>query len=288
MALLSNGVMAPVDDAYLALVKKVLERGKPRNDRTGTGTLSLFGEHIELPLVPFPLLSAKKTWFRGVFEELVWMLRGQTNTKVLEEKGVFFWSANGTREALDKAGLTTNEPGDLGPIYGAQWRGRNGGIDQIKRIVDAIRTDPTSRRMILSAWNPVDLDKMALSPCHVLAQFYVTDDGALDVHVYQRSCDVGLGLPFNLASYGLLTNLLCHVTGKKVGRMVYSLGDVHIYKDHVDALTTWVKNVERIPFPPPKLSILCNPKPDPGDYGFDDVRMENYSPGETVRLNMSV
>lgn len=279
--------MTAVDAEYQRLLVRVLTDGEPRADRTGTGTLSVFGEHLCVPLDPFPLLTCKRTFFRGVAEELLWFLRGETNAGDLAARGVHIWNANGSRSALDAVGLREYPEGELGPIYGHQWR-RGGGVDQIATVLHALRYDPTSRRNLLCAWNVADLHKMALMPCHVMAQFYVDGSDAIHAHVYQRSCDVGLGLPFNIASYALLTHLLAHVTGKNVGTLRMSFGDVHVYRDHVEPLKRWLDEVRDRAFDAPRFSIRGSPKIDPKYYSFDDFTLEGYAPGPRVELNMSV
>lgn len=208
---------------YLSLIKEVLSSGNSRDDRTGTGTISKFGGMMRFDLKnSFPLITTKDVFWRGVVEELLWFIRGDTNAKNLSEKGVKIWDGNGSRSFLDTLGLQHRQEGDLGPVYGFQWRHfgakyenmfsdyQNKGIDQIKDLISRIKKDPYSRRLILSAWNPVDLSIMALPPCHVMAQFYV-EEGRLSCGMYQRSADIGLGVPFNIASYALLTAILAEV-----------------------------------------------------------------------------
>lgn len=254
---------------YLELLKKIIDKGELRETRNSK-TLSLFGEHLVINTESsFPLLTTKKMFFKGVVEELLWFLRGDTNAKHLQEVGVHIWDGNSSREFLDKSSKDYKE-GDCGPIYGFQWRrfgekyvplGTNTesfhskkGIDQIKECLNLIKSDPTSRRILLSAWNPEQLNEMVLPPCHVSYQWYVREGKFLDCHLYQRSCDAFLGLPFNLASTALLTMILIQQSNKnlKLGRIIMSFGDVHIYENHLEAVKT---QLVRKPYPFPKLEI---------------------------------
>lgn len=260
---------------YLDLVENILICGEDRVDRTGTGTISLFAPpHMRFDLsIEFPLLTTKAMYLRPIFEELMWFIRGQTNAKELQKKNVNIWNQNGTREFLDSRGLSY-KVGDLGPIYGFQWRHFGAdyidsetdydgkGIDQLYNVIKALLFDPTSRRIILTAWNPSVLDRMALPPCHVLCQFYVSgqrEHRTLNCQLYQRSCDMGLGVPFNIASYALLTKMLAHVCGYHAGDLVHCLGDAHIYVNHIDQLK---QQIMRVPKKFPKLQIN---KGTPGD-----------------------
>lgn len=287
------------EQAYLDLLKEILTQAKPRSERTGTGTLALFGKRLEFDLSDgtFPLLTTKRVFYRGVFEELLWMLRGCTDSKKLSEKGVKIWDGNGTREFLDKRGLKDNREGDLGPVYGFQWRhwGANydgadfdhtgKGVDQIMRIIETIKNNPTDRRMILSAWNVGDLDKMALPPCHMFCQFFVDPETKeLSCMMTQRSCDMGLGVPFNIASYALLTHIIAYATDTKAKRLIMSLGDTHIYLDHVPAIE---EQVTRVPLPFPKLKIkegISNIE----DFTFEDFVIVGYDSYAAIKMNMSV
>jgi thymidylate synthase len=214
---------------YLKLVKKILKKGVNRPDRTGVGTSSIFGTQIRFNLRDkiIPMLTTKRVFFRGVAEELLWFIKGDTDAKTLQDKNIHIWDGNSTREYLNACGFHDRKEGDLGPVYGFQWRhfgAKYGtakddytgkGIDQLKEIIERIKTNPYDRRIIMSAWNPIDIPKMALPPCHVLSQFYVAN-GELSCQLYQRSADMGLGVPFNIASYSLLTHMIAHVTGLKV------------------------------------------------------------------------
>merc|ERR1711874_459623 len=211
----------------------------------------------------FPVLTTKRVFWRGVFEELLWFVRGDTNAKHLSEKGVKIWDGNGSKEFLDKRGLGHREEGDLGPVYGFQWRHFGAkyvdmhtdytgqGVDQLAECIRKIKEDPTDRRILLTAWNPADLSEMALPPCHMFCQFYVAN-GELSCQMYQRSCDMGLGVPFNVASYSLLTCMIAHVTNLKPGDFIHTLGDAHVYNNHITALE---KQLKRSPRPFPTLEI---------------------------------
>lgn len=243
---------------YLNLIRYVMDHGVLRMDRTNTGTRSVFGTQMRYSLANgvIPLLTTKKVFWRGVVEELLWFIHGSTDGRLLKNKNIHIWDDNGTRAFLDKVGLTENEEDDLGPIYGFQWRhfgapykGRdadytNQGVDQLNEIIHLIRTDPYNRRIILSAWNPGALKQMALPPCHMMAQFYV-QNGCLSCQMIQRSADMGLGVPFNIASYSLLTILLAHITGLKPGEFVHVIGDTHVYINHEDVLREQLKRQPR-------------------------------------------
>ncbi|NXH15372.1 TYSY synthase, partial [Bucco capensis] len=222
----------PGEAQYLRQVQHILEHGHRKEDRTGIGTISVFGMQARYSLRDqFPLLTTKKVFWKGVLEELLWFIKGSTNAKELSAKGVKIWDANGSREFLDKQGFSNREEGDLGPVYGFQWRHfgaeykdmhtdySNQGIDQLQKVIETIKTNPDDRRIIMSAWNPKDISLMALPPCHALCQFYVLN-GELSCQLYQRSGDMGLGVPFNIASYSLLTYMIAHVTGLKVGHLI--------------------------------------------------------------------
>ena len=292
-------VAAPVgaDDIYLALVRDVLSKGVPRADRTGVGTLSTFGSVMRFGLAggALPLLTTKRVFWRGVVEELLWFMSGSTDARVLASKGVHIWDGNSSREFLDGRGLAHRQVGDLGPVYGFQWRHfgaaytdfgadyRGQGVDQLAAVVAALRANPTDRRIVLTAWNPVDLAKMALPPCHMFAQFYA-QDGALSCLMYQRSADVGLGVPFNIASYGLLTHMVAHVTGLAPKELVYVTGDTHIYSTHVEALRG---QLQRAPRAGPKLAL------DPAVLELDDFATEHivltgYDPHPALPMPMAV
>ena len=211
---------------YLDLMQKVLNEGQKKSDRTGTGTLSIFGHQMEFDLSNgFPLVTTKKVHLKSIVHELIWFLQGSTNISYLKENGVSIWDE------------WADEKGDLGPVYGAQWRswpdGNNGTIDQIQNLIQGIKTNPDSRRHIVSAWNPALVDEMALPPCHSLFQFYVANE-ELSCQLYQRSADIFLGVPFNIASYALLTHMVAHVCNLKAGKFVHTFGDAHLYLNHLD------------------------------------------------------
>ena len=281
---------------YLDLVRRVLLYGKVKSDRTGIGTLSIFGEKIEFSLEnnTMPLLTTKRVFWRGIVEELLWFINGDTNSNTLKQKKVHIWDANGSTEFLKNRGLNYNQ-GDLGPVYGFQWRHfgadyktcndnyTNQGVDQLAKIINLIKTEPDSRRIILSAWNPVDLDKMVLPPCHILVQFNVVGK-KLNCQMYQRSADVGLGVPFNIASYALLTHIIAHCTGLKVGKFIHVMGDTHIYKNHIIGLR---EQIQRNPQQFPKLFITTDNK-DIDKFTFQDFKLENYTPHPKINLLMAI
>lgn len=239
--------------SYLELLRKVKYSGAIKTDRTGTGTYSLFGEQIRFNLNEgFPIVTTKKIHFKSVVHELLWFLKGDTNIKYLNDNGVRIWNE------------WADEDGNLGPIYGKQWRDWNG-HDQIEDVITQIMTNPDSRRMIVSAWNVDDLSKMKLAPCHCLVQFYV-NNGKLSCQLYQRSADVFLGVPFNIASYALLTHMIAHVTGLDVGEFVHTFGDVHLYMNHVDQA---MEQLARAPKNLPKLIL------DPSVRRIDDFKAEH-------------
>ena len=280
---------------YLQLISKVLEHGEYRNDRTGTGTVSLFGETMRFDLsTHFPLLTTKRTYWKGIVEELLWFIRGSTNANELAAKNVKIWDGNGSREFLDSVGLSDNEEGDLGPVYGFQWRHFGAdyktmhdsydaqGIDQLQDVIDQIKNNPTSRRIIMTAWNPSALKKMALPPCHLMCQFYV-NNGKLSCQMYQRSADIGLGVPFNIASYALLTCLIAHFTDLTPGEFIHVIGDAHVYTNHIDALKI---QLTRKPYDFPTININNTPKTI-YDVTSDDITLNNYRCHPKIHMDMS-
>lgn len=261
---------------YLQLLEKVLNFGIPKKDRTGIGTYSLFGEQLKFDLtLGFPLLTTKKLYWKAIVYELLWFLKGDTNIAYLHQNGVTIWDE------------WADENGNLGRIYGAQWRswrGANGKtVDQIAWVIDQIKKDPDSRRLIVSAWNPAELEEMALPPCHVLFQFYVHYP-YLSCKLYQRSADIFLGVPFNIASYSLLTHLVAHVTGLIPKEFIHSFGDIHLYANHLSQARL---QLERTPRALPSLSI--NPKVKSiDDISFEDIELKGYDPHPPIKAAVAV
>lgn len=275
--------------SYLNALSDVLRNGSIRETRNSK-TISKFGVNMSFDISnSFPLLTTKRVYWNGVIKELLWFLNANTNANDLHKDKVKIWDGNSSREFLDSRGLTHYEEGDCGPIYGFQWRNFNAkykgmdishkgdGVDQLKSIIDQINNDPTSRRMIMSAWNPTQLDEMCLPPCHVLYQFYVRIDSEgckhLSCQMYQRSGDMFLGIPFNIASTSALTYILCHMTGCKPDKVIINIGDAHVYGEHIDAVN---KQLARTPCDFPNLRILGLPKKNIEDYKLDDFVIENY------------
>ncbi|EEF49441.1 bifunctional dihydrofolate reductase-thymidylate synthase 1 [Ricinus communis] len=281
---------------YLRLVQEIISDGILKDDRTGTGTLSKFGCQVRFNLrKTFPLLTTKKVFWRGVVEELLWFISGSTNAKVLQEKGIHIWDGNASRDYLDSIGLKNREEGDLGPVYGFQWRHFGArytdmhadytgqGFDQLLDVVNKIKNNPDDRRIILSAWNPSDLKLMALPPCHMFAQFYVAN-GELSCQMYQRSADMGLGVPFNIASYGLLTCIIAHVCDLVPGDFVHVIGDTHVYRTHVRPLQ---EQLQKLPKPFPILKI--NPeKKNIDSFVAADFKLIGYDPHHKIEMKMAV
>lgn len=296
----------PGERQYLALVQAVLDGGERRADRTGTGTQALFAPapmKFDLNHGSLPLLTTKRVFTRGVIEELLWFIQGSTDAKQLAERGVHIWDGNGSEEFLRKRGLPYR-PGDLGPVYGFQWRHfdapytsadadyKGKGVDQLAHLIETIKTNPTDRRIILSAWNPAQNADMALPPCHVLAQFFVSrpnpEDGVgggqLSCQMYQRSADLGLGVPFNIASYALLTHMLAHVTGLRARELTIVLGDAHVYLDHVEPLK---QQLARDPYPFPTLKFARSVD-HIENFTPQDFVIENYKTWPKIDMKMAV
>ena len=256
---------------YLELIDTILQRGEPRDDRTGTGTLSIFGAQTRYDLREgFPVVTTKKILFKAVVWELLWFLRGSTNINDDLTQHTPIWDA------------WADENGELGPIYGHQWRNWGGsGIDQIQNAIDLIKKDPLSRRIIVNAWNVADVPRMALPPCHTMFQFYVIN-GYLDCQLYQRSADMALGIPFNIASYALLTAMVANECDLKPRFFVHTIGDAHIYMNHVDGLR---RQLEREPYPPPTLELAHKPV---DEMTFEDIRLENYQHHPFIKFKVAV
>jgi thymidylate synthase len=281
------------DIPYLALLRKITEEGANKTDRTGTGTRSIFGHQMRFDLSKgFPLLTTKKVHTKSIIHELLWFLSGNSNIKYLKENGVTIWDE------------WADENGDLGPVYGVQWRSWpnwrnnkdrnvsevqavdqmvNEPIDQIKNVINAIKNSPDSRRLIVSAWNPAEVDRMALPPCHALFQFYVANS-KLSCQLYQRSCDTFLGVPFNIASYSLLTHMIAHVTDLGVGDFVWTGGDVHIYSNHFSQVK---EQLSRDPRPSPELKIKRRVA-SIDEFCFDDFEIVGYDPHPAIKAPIAV
>lgn len=261
---------------YLALMKQVLESGALKTDRTGTGTRSIFGHQMRFDLSEgFPLVTTKKCHLKSIIHELLWFLSGETNIAYLKANGVHIWDE------------WADEDGNLGPVYGAQWRSwpdnQGGHIDQIRQVVDQIQSNPDSRRLIVSAWNPALVDEMALPPCHALFQFYVAD-GRLSCQLYQRSADIFLGVPFNIASYALLTMMIAQVTGLVAGDFIWTGGDCHLYSNHLEQASL---QLSREPRPLPTMKI--NPTvTDIFAFTFDDFELVGYDPHPHIKAEVAV
>lgn len=263
--------------AYLELLNRILTEGATKTDRTGTGTMSVFGNQMRFDLADgFPLLTTKKLHLKSIIHELLWFLAGDTNVRYLQENGVRIWN-----EWADP------ETGELGPVYGHQWRSwpdyKGGTIDQISQVVDLIKNHPDSRRMLVSAWNPAEVDEMALPPCHCLFQFYVAD-GRLSLQLYQRSADTFLGVPFNIASYALLLQMMAQVTGLEAGEFIHTTGDTHLYLNHLEQARL---QLTREPRPLPRMIINPDVK-SIFDFKYEDFQLEGYDPYPHIKAEVSV
>ena len=261
---------------YLDLLHRILEEGKVKTDRTGTGTKSIFGHQMRFNLEDgFPVLTTKKLHLKSIIYELLWFLKGDTNVKYLQEHGVSIWNE------------WADENGDLGPVYGHQWRSwpdhRGGTIDQIQNVIDLIKHHPDSRRMLVTAWNPADISEMALPPCHCLFQFYVAD-GRLSLQLYQRSADTFLGVPFNIASYALLLQMMAQVTGLKAGDFIHTTGDTHLYLNHIEQaklqLTRTPRELPQMKLNPDVKSLF--------DFRYEDFELLNYNPWPHIEAEAAV
>lgn len=261
---------------YLELLDRILTEGVKKEDRTGTGTVSIFGNQMRFNLDEgFPLLTTKKLHLKSIIYELLWFLRGDTNIKYLKEHGVSIWDE------------WADENGELGPVYGHQWRSwpdENGGtIDQIENVVNMIKNNPDSRRMIVSAWNVAEVERMALPPCHTMFQFYVAN-GRLSLQLYQRSADTFLGVPFNIASYALMLQMMAQVTGLKAGDFIHTTGDTHLYLNHIEQARL---QLTRTPRPLPRMVINPDVK-DIFDFRYEDFQLEGYDPWPHIKAAVSV
>lgn len=261
---------------YLDLLHRILEEGKVKTDRTGTGTKSIFGHQMRFNLEDgFPVLTTKKLHLKSIIYELLWFLKGDTNVKYLQEHGVSIWNE------------WADENGDLGPVYGHQWRSwpdhRGGTIDQIQNVIDLIKHHPDSRRMLVTAWNPADISEMALPPCHCLFQFYVAD-GRLSLQLYQRSADTFLGVPFNIASYALLLLMMAQVTGLKAGDFIHTTGDTHLYLNHIEQaklqLTRTPRELPQMKLNPDVKSLF--------DFRYEDFELLNYDPWPHIKAEVAI
>lgn len=282
---------AMAEAAYLNLLREVLTRGRPRTDRTGVGTRGLFGAQLRFDLREgFPLLTTKKVHLKSIIHELLWFISGSTDVRPLQAAGVTIWDEWATAEQCARFG---REPGDLGPIYGHQWRNFGAsrrpdgsyapdGVDQLAQVVLEIRRNPSSRRLLVSGWNPKEAGQVALPPCHTLFQFHV-QDGEVSCHLYQRSADLFLGVPFNVASYALLTLMVAQVTGNRPGDFVHSFGDVHLYSNHVEQAQLQLSRDVR---PPPRMKLA--PRAALEDYRFEDFTLEGYEPHPAIKAPVAV
>ena len=258
---------------YLDLLQDILDNGVDKMDRTGTGTRSVFGRQMRFDLSKgFPLMTTKKVYLKGIIYELLWFLKGDTNVRYLQEHNVHIWDE------------WADENGDLGPVYGSQWRNwDNKGIDQIKNLIETLKKNPNDRRMIVTAWNPSEVPNMALPPCHMMFQFYVANN-KLSCMLYQRSCDMFLGVPFNIASYALLTQMIAHVCGLELGEFVHTLGDTHIYLNHFEQVK---EQLSREPRALPQM--LIKRKVDSiDDFQYEDFELVNYDPWPAIKAEVSV
>ena len=305
---------------YLSLIRDIIQNGEHRPDRTGTGTLAVpfppqmkfslsrpSSDPTQPPTPILPLLTTKRVFLRAVIGELLWFVAGSTHSKSLSEAGIKIWDGNGSRTYLDSVGLSHYEEGELGPVYGFQWRHFGAeykghaedytgqGVDQLAEIIDKLKNKPYDRRIILSAWNPADIKKMALPPCHMFAQFYVSfpghkqgeerPRGVLHSLLYQRSCDMGLGVPFNIASYALLTHMLAHVCDLTPGTFTHTMGDAHVYLDHVEALKVQLKREPR-DFPELKINRDIGGSID--GWKAEEFEVLGYKPHASIAMKMSV
>ncbi len=279
--------------AYLDLLRHVRQTGEVRKDRTGVGTLGIFGAQLRFDLAQgFPLVTTKKVHTKSIIQELLWFLAGRTDNAWLTERGVSIWNEWATAEQCAKFG---RGEGELGPVYGHQWRNfgatkkadgtyNSDGIDQIKLLIEQLKKNPASRRHLVTGWNPLEADKVALPPCHTLYQFHVSTDNRLSCQLYQRSADLFLGVPFNIASYSLLTHMIAQVTGLKPGHFVHTFGDAHIYSNHLEQVDL---QCSREPRPLPRL--ILNPEiKDLFDFKYEDITIEGYDPNPGIKAPVAI
>jgi len=293
-----------MEQAYLNLINEVIEHGDYRVDRTKVGTYSLFAKQLEFDLNGgiLPLLTTKKVMVKSILKELLWILRGQTDSAILDENGVKIWNDNGSRNFLDKLGFVNRDIGDLGPIYGFQWRYAGAeyvdcksdytgqGIDQLKELIETIKHNPSDRRMIICSWNVAQIKQMALPPCHCFVQFYVRGNTYLDCQLYQRSADLGLGVPFNIASYSFLMYVLGKWCNLTPGKFTHTFGDVHVYSNHIESLKV---QLTRKPYTFPSVEFvgditLENLNTISMDEWCDSFVIKNYTHHPTIKLDMAV
>lgn len=277
-------------EQYLQMLQYILDNGERVSNRTGIDTISVFGYQTRYDLQKgFPIVTTKKMFFKGIVYELLWFLRGDTNVKFLQENGVHIWDEWATKEMTEKFG---REEGELGPIYGELWRKWKGiddlgnvvVVDQIKRVIDEIKNNPNSRRLIVSGWNPATCDRVSLPPCHTLFQFKITHGNKLNCHLYQRSADAFLGVPFNISSYALLTHMIAHVTGLNVGEFIHSFGDLHIYVNHLEQVKL---QLSRKPLELPKLWLNPNIT-SIDDFKYEDVKLIDYKSWPAIKGEVAV
>ena len=279
--------------AYLDLLRHVREHGEVRSDRTGVGTIGIFGAQLRFDLAEgFPLVTTKKVHMKSITHELLWFLSGSTQNAWLNERGVSIWNEWATKEQCAKFG---RPEGDLGPVYGHQWRNfgatkladgtyARDGVDQVRKLVEEIRRNPSSRRLLVTGWNPEEADQVALPPCHTLFQFHVSGDGRLSCQLYQRSADLFLGVPFNIASYALLTAMIAQVTGLRPGHFVHTFGDAHIYSNHLEQVDL---QLSRTPRPLPRLRL--NPAvTDLFAFTYEDIQVEDYDPHPAIKAPVAI
>ncbi|AAC97742.1 ORF MSV238 putative thymidylate synthase, similar to Arabidopsis thaliana GB:L08594 [Melanoplus sanguinipes entomopoxvirus] len=282
---------------YLKGISEILSNGRITKNRTGVDTKTVYGLTMKYKLDDsFPLFTTKSMFWRGIVEELLWFISGSTNTNILKNKGIHIWDENGSLKYIKKRGFNDRKEGDLGPVYGFQWRHfgakyidmdtnyTNQGFDQLTHIINKIKNKPESRNIILTAWNPIDVENMVIPPCHCFVQFHVINNKYLTCQMYQRSADMGLGVPFNVASYSLLTYMIAHLTNLKPYEFIHNIGNAHIYVNHINGLK---KQLERTPNPFPKLKIKRQVD-NIDDFKFDDFELIDYNHLGKIKLDMVV